>query len=445
MRIPEPRERRKIEMDTNKISLRWTFLALAALLLTTLLSACSFNPNNPDFDLCEEFDNLALTPVSGDPPAVVFEDPGTIKVMHGSGHARRTDGQFIRVEQSAELPDYANQATVFLNGWDLSYAGSDHHVAGLGTLVARIRVEPRKLTWNAVGVLADKHRDKACNWTYYYTIVAWNDANLHAMVDHNDAESYCKTEEADGSDNFFQADNSAMSTALSCFPSFLSNSNFSSGRTVAVIPRGFGFKWSSGDHHLLQLGYNLESSGGFIQSQGVGDDLPYYKALNRKMNPLPTPPTARAGSGFVSWNSYAIMKDDEGRRRYFFAEVVSGMGGSDVSIIQPAFSIQPSKATGVSTGQAGVKTEEVVIDNIPYRYAIPMLTGWDIGSLGSDEHVKQIGIWIDEIKWMPGDPTGTLRYKVSSVVRDNDTVPANYFRHKVTILGLGPATGVKIK
>jgi len=87
----------------------------------------------------------------------------------------------------------------------------------------------------------------------------------------------------------------------------------------------------------------------------------------------------------------------------------------------------------------------VVIDNIPYKYAIPMLTGWDIGSLGSDEHVKQIGIWIDEIKWMPGDPTGTLRYKVSSVVRDNDTVPANYFRHKVTILGLGPATGAKIK
>ena len=423
-------------MDTNKLSLRWAFLVLAVLLLTTLLWSCS----NPDVDLCGEFDKLPITAVSGEPPAVVFEDLGIIKVMHGSGRARLSDGHFIRVEQSAELPDYANQATVFLNGWDLSYAGDDHHVAGLGTMVARIRVEPRKLTWNAVGVLADNGRDKAYNWTYYYTIIAWNDANLHAMVDHNDAEFFCKTKEADGSDNFFQADNREMTTALSCFPSFLSNPNFSSGRTVAVLPRGFGFRWSGGgDHHLLQLGYNLESSEVFIQHQD------YYKALNRKMNPLPTPPTARAGSGFVSWNSYAIMKDDEGRRRYFFAEVVSGMGGSDVSIIQPAFSIQPSKATGVSTGQAGVKTEEVVIDNIPYRYAIPMLTGWDIGSLGSDEHVKQIAIWIDEIKWMPGDPTGTLRYKVSSVVRDNDTVPANYFRHKVTILGLGPATGVEIK
>jgi hypothetical protein len=139
------------------------------------------------------------------------------------------------------------------------------------------------------------------------------------------------------------------------------------------------------------------------------------------------------------------MKDDEGRRRYFFAELVSGMGGSDVSIIQPAFSIQPSKATGVSIGQAGVKTKEVVIDNIPYKYAIPMLTGWDIGYVGSDQHVKQIGIWIDDIKWTLNDPTRTLRYKVSSVVRDNDTDPANYFRHKVTILGLGPATGAQTK
>jgi len=423
-------------MNTNKLSLRWAFLVLAVLLLTTLLWSCS----NPDVDLCGEFDKLPITAVSGEPPAVVFEDLGIIKVMHGSGRARLSDGHFIRVEQSAELPDYANQATVFLNGWDLSYAGDDHHVAGLGTMVARIRVEPRKLTWNAVGVLADRDLDKAYNWTYYYTIIAWNDANLHAMVDHNDAEFHCKTKEADGSDNFFQADNREMTTALSCFPSFLSNSNFSSGRTVAVLPRGFGFRWSGGgDHHLLQLGYNLESSEVFIQHQD------YYKALNLKVNPLPTPPTARAGSGFVSWNSYAIMKDDEGRRRYFFAELVSGMGGSDVSIIQPAFSIQPSKATGVSIGQAGVKTKEVVIDNIPYKYAIPILTGWDIGYLGSDQHVKQIGIWIDDIKWTLNDPTRTLRYKVSSVVRDNDTDPANYFRHKVTILGLGPATGAQTK
>jgi hypothetical protein len=34
--------------------------------------------------------------------------------------------------------------------------------------------------------------------------------------------------------------------------------------------------------------------------------------------------------------------------------------------------------------------------------------------------------------------TGTLRYTVSSIVRDKDSFPDNYFRHKVTILGLKP-------
>jgi hypothetical protein len=54
------------------------------------------------------------------------------------------------------------------------------------------------------------------------------------------------------------------------------------------------------------------------------------------------------------------------------------MGGSDVSIIQPAFSIQPRGDSNIVPQGSGVITEEVVIDNIPYKYAIPMLTGWDL-------------------------------------------------------------------
>ncbi|MGH7515924.1 MAG: hypothetical protein ACREOC_00435 [Gemmatimonadales bacterium] len=33
---------------------------------------------------------------------------------------------------------------------------------------------------------------------------------------------------------------------------------------------------------------------------------------------------------------------------------------------------------------------------------------------------------------------GTLRYKVSSILRDKNTWPDNYFRHKVTVLCLRP-------
>jgi len=66
-----------------------------------------------------------------------------------------------------------------------------------------------------------------------------------------------------------------------------------------------------------------------------------------------------------------------------------------------------------------------------------------VGYTVSDQHVKEIGIWIDEIHYRePNDPPGRLRYKISSVLHDDDTFPDNYFRHKITILGLGPKDGV---
>ncbi|MDQ3173914.1 MAG: hypothetical protein M3Q91_09445, partial [Acidobacteriota bacterium] len=69
-------------------------------------------------------------------------------MIHGSGTATIDHGDFIKVEQSIEIPDYANKATVFLNGWKSSYLGDDdQNVVGLGTLVGRIRLEGRKLTW----------------------------------------------------------------------------------------------------------------------------------------------------------------------------------------------------------------------------------------------------------------------------------------------------------
>jgi hypothetical protein len=69
-----------------------------------------------------------------------------------------------------------------------------------------------------------------------------------------------------------------------------------------------------------------------------------------------------------------------------------------------------------------------------------MLTGWDIGYARDDQHVKEIGIWLDEMHYRdPADPPGRLRYKVSSIVKDKDDFPDNYFRHKVTILGLRPS------
>jgi hypothetical protein len=358
--------------------------------------------------------------------------------MHGSGcaHLDNNKGCVLDVEQSIDVPAYANQAAVFLNGWKLSYSGGDHHVRFLTAAIGKIKFEPGKLTWNAVGVLGDDSCNKSIDSCYYYTVIAWNGANLNAFVDQGDADHFCKTGTPSGSDNFFSTDNTGTDTALSAFPTFVSNDNlikFAFARTVAVLPRGFGFGWvpAEGDHHLLQMAYNLEHSETFISAQS-------YKKAEGQLNPLPTPPTGRVGSGFVSWNTSAIFKDNDTRRPYLFGEFVSDIGGPDVGVIQPPFSILPKASAAINIGPpGGIQSEELVIDNIPYAYAIPMLTGWDV-SYFEDHHVREIGVWIDDFHYdrnPPNAPTGTLHCKVSSVLHD-DSNNWGVYRHKVTILGL---------
>jgi hypothetical protein len=203
------------------------------------------------------------------------------------------------------------------------------------------------------------------------------------------------------------------------------------GATACTTRSGF----RNSDHHLLQLAYNLDHSETFIASQP-------YRRRTVRVTPLPSP-DGRADAGFVSWNSYAILKDNDGRRDYRFGELVSALGGNDVGVLQPPFSILPYDGASAYIGAGGgIKHRHVVIDNIPFAYAIPMLTGWELAYQGSDQHVKQIGTWIDRFsyEWQPGLATGTLRYTVSSELRA-DGLPDYYARHKVTILGLRPVTG----
>lgn len=432
-------------MRTKHTFIQSAFFLLDAVVLLALLQACRFSPGSTGF--CDNVNTAPVTSASGEPPALVFEDLGTIKVMHGSGcaHLDKNNYGIVNIEQSVGIPDYANRAAVFLNGWKLKYSGAeDHHVNAMATVIGKIRFqpagfEPGKLTWNAAGVLGDmsmlSSENDAIDWCYWYTVVAWNDTNLHASVDQGDGESFCKSEGApSGSDNFFVAENTGTTTALSWFPSFLHDAGLASGPTAAILPRGFGFDWRTGgdwiwsevDHHLLQVAYNLEHSERFIQS------WPYKKARG-ELNPLPTPPTGRVDTGAVSWGTNAILKDNDTRRDYEFGELVSAMGGSDVGVIQPPFAILPRVGEG---GHAVVQLDkkEVVIDNIPYAYAIPMLTGWDLNYPDDNHHVREIGIWLDDLHYA----AGVLSYKVSAVLHD-DSGHGHFSSHKVTILGLRPS------
>jgi hypothetical protein len=385
----------------------------------------------------------------------VLEEPGTIIVYRGFGCAesnRSGTEDIITVEGSVDdLPAYATNATVFLNGWRMQYLHSDHHVAALGTVIKQIRLEGRSLKWRASGVLSDQNFDDGYSWCYHYTVVAWNPANLDLTIDHDDGSC----DPSDPGDpfqaNHYTAANAKTNagytpdpgtTALSFFPSFLRNPGFA-GKPVAILPRGFGFAWGGvgEDHHLLQIAYNLHRSEIFVDNNpSILDGRQYRKLRQIIIPPLPEA-ASQVGSGFVSWETSAIYKDNDLRRDYEFGEIVSGLGGVEVGVVQAPFSILPREDDcGLGGGRFGNKsvlTREYVVENVPYEFAIPMLTGWELNYGCDDEHVQEIGVWIDG--WSYDRGMRKLTYKLSSVLRDRDNNPGHFRRHNVSILGLRPA------
>lgn len=432
-------------MHTNKY-FRRALLASFAVTSSTCLVSCS--PCVTYTQMCDLIGGTAVSMPVSSARNVVLEDPGTVIAYHGSSCAesdQRGTEDVLKLEESLDIPRYASKAAVFLNGWRMNYLSSDHHVAGLGTMISNIRLEDKKFTWQAAGVLSDDNFDDGYRWCYFYTVVAWNPANLDLVIDQKDGS--CDSRSPIDT-NFFISDNEETTTALSSFPSFLFNTDFSSGKTVAILPRGFGFRWTGEcetDHHLLQTGFNLDHGEIFVEN---GKE--YKKGFLEELTPVPVPQPPPANTvnqvdaGFASWDTYAIFKDNDGRRGYGFGEMVSGMGGRDVGVIQPPFSILPHEDMGfpgACLGEpAGEKTEDVIVENVPFEYAVPMLTGWNLGYGCDDEHVTKVGTWLDEFHYdkTPGSPTGTLHYKVSSTLADKDGSPGHFSSHKVTILGLKP-------
>ena len=140
-------------------------LACFGLGMLSIMGGCGvINPNYALPNICKQFDDTPLTPLGSpnpnDPafPKNVFEVVGQIKVMHGFGSAKVDNGnKLIKVEQSVPIPNYANRATVFLNGWKLKYLSSDHHVLAAGAAITKIKLDLRalRLSWNAAGLLRD--------------------------------------------------------------------------------------------------------------------------------------------------------------------------------------------------------------------------------------------------------------------------------------------------
>lgn len=138
------------------------------------------------------------------------------------------------------------------------------------------------------------------------------------------------------------------------------------------------------------------------------------------------------------------MKDNDSRTSNLgFEELVSALAGNDLRMVQPPYTIHPHEDAGLFTGcivpSGGVRTRDITVEGLPFNYAIPVMTGWDVGYDCDDENVKTIGVWLepDSITYDkdPGE-SGVLRYQVLSVLHDRDESPGHFASHKINVLGI---------
>ncbi len=300
-----------------------------------------------DWDFCKLFFEPApqVQEPTGALPVIVFEDPSTIVVYHGSACADSNTVTEVRMRQSLQLPAYANSATVFLNGWHLRYAEADRHVTGVAAFIRSITRERNELSWEAVGALTDNsYFQRAFNFCYYYTVVGWNASRLDASINHSDGS--CDPNDTSDS-NFFAATNDAHTTSLSCFPSY---GRPAAAAPAAVVPRGFGFAFIGDDSHLLQIAMNMDHSEGFVMGgQAYNKRVVEVTPVPATPDPAATnPPTvlSHVGDGYVSWETYGVFKDNAPRRPYAMGQLISTIAGPDVGVIQPPFSVLPYEDGG---------------------------------------------------------------------------------------------------
>jgi hypothetical protein len=84
----------------------------------------------------------------------------------------------------------------------------------------------------------------------------------------------------------------------------------------------------------------------------------------------------------------------------------------------------------------GGEVSQEVIDGVPFEFAAPMLTGWDLRYDSDDEHAQKMGVWLSDIEYAQPTPrSGTLRCKLTSVLRDKDADPNDAFNGNVHVLG----------
>lgn len=410
-----------------KLVLQYLVVGGIAVVMGSTFIACEFNPkasgpfsDEVDFNdgqwIPEEINIVAqsaplTTPTSELPLGQVLNgdslDDPVFRSYHGHScaqgqrawtkDANGKDRIGFRTKHSLPLAPGMDYGMVFLNGWKMKYEGNtDHHVRGLGTWIFNVSSHGGVLRWEAASVLTDVNGDDAFEGCYHYTVVTWDRNTSSAPI-----EAYVLQDDFLHDKTFVHPQGQTAGLRVL-------SGEFHYPAAKAIVPRGYGFMWGGNeDHHLLQIAFDLDAS------------------VWRNQNS-------------ISWDSAMIFKDNS-TRSFIGAEMVSVLGDPGVDIVRRPLFIAPrvpSSCPSVNLPES--RSVWVAVPNLTYDYAVPVLAGFNIGDVCDDNHVKEVGAWIDTWYYEknPGNPTGTLHYQVSSIFKDQDGLPGMAIpQYKVNILG----------
>ena len=329
---------------------------------------------------------------------------------------------------SHDLPTWAQRATVFLNGWRLSYLSKDHHVRGLYAEISNVRRVGTVLRWRAHGRLFDRNDDDPYQFCYTYTVIAWNPTEFNARV-----------QEVDLDRMFFGIRVPTKRQIIAAV-----SDDISEGATIALLPRGFSLAVASGSRWLWHPPFSCFDCS---KDQHLFQGAFSRNGVDTVNGPADDPRRER-------WEFQTILKDDKKPgdiNRYWTSEKVAIIGGTGIGIMREPLELEALSPDNpwyrrcvAPDGER--RTDAFVVENVPFQHAVPVLTGFDMSFSCGDQHVKEVGARIVDFRYErpPGSATGTLRYRLESVLRDKSGGPNHRIDHRVHVLGFGPARPVPI-
>lgn len=346
----------------------------------------------------------------------VFEDHGKFVLIEGSKCIQRDKGtQAATVLQWVEMPSYVDQGTVVLNGWDLRYLNRDHEVHSIRADITHSKLvksaDAAFLVFEAQGKLDDQNQNDVYEFCVFYTGFGYNSTWFDATIDgdYNGIDASVLQNKHQG--------------AVATLENLGSKGTLKGNDSIAIIPRGFDFqfdntfecelrfppcKWGDrADYRLLQIAYSLSQS-----------------------STSPNP------DGSPHWITQTIFKDHDTRTHHIKTRAAL-IRGSSVKLRADFLALNPrvGKTNTCRKNTDGiVRTQTFHINDLPYDYAVPMLTGWDLSYECEHQQVQRTGIWIHDIRFDPS--ANSLEYKVSSILRDQDGAPSFNAAQRVTVLGL---------